>query len=159
MAEESVRYNKKEDQITCIHDDILNLDKYFPGNIFDIITCNPPYFKYHNENFLNLDEQKQIARHEVKVTLEDVIRTASLYIKNKGNFYMVHISDRLQEIMVLLEKYQFRMKDLYLVYPNKKSKSFLVLFRSIKGGNIGMKIHKPIFLDELSTYQNMFEGE
>lgn len=159
LASLSIDYNHKNGQITCIHDDILNLNKYFPGNIFDIITCNPPYFKYHNQEFLNNEELKQIARHEVKITLEDVIKTSSVFIKNKGNFYMVHISERLQEIMILLEKYQFRMKDLYLVYPNKRSKAFLLLIRAIKGGNIGMKIHKPIFLDELKTYQNMFEGD
>lgn len=159
LANLSINYNHKEKQIICINDDILNLDKYFPGNNFDIITCNPPYFKYHSKDFLNQEELKQIARHEVKVTLENVIQIASMNIKNKGNFYMVHICERLQEILILLEKYQFRMKDLYLVYPNRKSKSFLVLFRAIKGGNIGMKVHEPIFLDELNTYQNMFKGE
>jgi tRNA1(Val) A37 N6-methylase TrmN6 len=159
LASLSVNYNQKNHQITCINDDILNIDKYFPGNNFDIITCNPPYFKYHNKEFLNHDKLKQIARHEVKITLENVIRIASCNIKEKGNFYMVHICERLQEIMVLLEKYHFRMKDLYFVYPNRSNKAFLVLFRAIKGGNIGMKIHKPIYLDELTTYQNMFKGE
>ena len=159
LASLSVNYNQKNHQITCINDDILNIDKYFPGNNFDIITCNPPYFKYQNKAFLNHDKLKQIARHEVKITLENVIRIASCNIKEKGNFYMVHICERLQEIMVLLEKYHFRMKDLYFVYPNRSNKAFLVLFRAIKGGNIGMKIHKPIYLDELTTYQNIFKGE
>lgn len=159
LAKDSIVYNTKESQITCINDDINHIKNYFPGNNFDIVTCNPPYFKYHHDSFLNQDELKQIARHEVKVTLEDVIRVASYSIKNKGNFYMVHISERLQEIVILLEKYQFRMKDLYFVYPKKEEMSFLILFRAIKGGNIGLKVHKPIFLDELSTYQGLFQGE
>ena len=147
LASLSIEYNQKSPQISCINDDLLNTDKYFPGNNFDIITCNPPYFKYHSKEFLNHDELKQIARHEVKVTLEDIVRVSSFHIKDKGNFYMVHICERLQEIMILLEKYHFRMKDLYMVYPNKRSKAFLVLFRAIKGGNIGMKVHSSIYID------------
>lgn len=159
LAKDSVIYNKKESQITCIHGDINHIKDYFPGNNFDIVTCNPPYFKYHHDSFLNQDELKQIARHEVRVTLEDVIRVASYSIKNKGNLYMVHIPERLQEIILLLEEYQFRMKDLYFVYPKKGEMSFLILFRAIKGGNIGLKVHEPIYLDELHTYQGLFQGE
>lgn len=158
LAQESVLLNHKEKQITLIWDDVKNLFHYFPGNSFDIITCNPPYFRYHDKNFINDERVKQIARHEVEITLEDVIKTASEFLKDKGNFYLVHISDRLQEILSVMEHYHLRVKDIYFVYPKKGGKSFLVLFRAIKRGNIGMKVHEPIYLDELATYQNLFEG-
>ncbi len=158
LAFESITYNNRKDQINLIHDNVKNLNKYFPGNKFDIITCNPPYFKFHDPNFINSGELKQIARHEIEITLEDIIICASTYLKDKGNFYMVHISERLQEILFLLEQNKLRVKDLYLVYPKRNEKSFLVLFRAIKRGNLGLKIHKPIYLNELSTYQGIFEG-
>ncbi len=158
LAQDSVHYNHLENQIQIIHDNIKNLSTYFPGNNFDIITCNPPYFPFHHKAFLNQEKIKQIARHEVEINLEEIISIASHFLKDKGNFYLVHISERLQEILVLMEKYKLRVKDLYLVYPKRKESSFLILFRAIKRGNIGMKIHQPIFLDELTTYQKLFEG-
>lgn len=158
LAQESVRYNHLENQIQLIQDNIKNLSTYFPGNNFDIITCNPPYFSYHNEEFLNREKIKKIARHEVETNLEEIISIASNFLKDKGNFYLVHISERLQEILVLMEKHKLRVKDLYFVYPKKHETSFLILFRAIKRGNIGLKVHEPIYLDELSTYQNLFEG-
>lgn len=158
LAQESILYNHLDNQIQIINDNIKNLSTYFPGNNFDIITCNPPYFLFHNKDFLNREKIKQIARHEVEINLEDTISIASYFLKDKGNFYLVHIAERLQEILVLMEKYNLRVKDIYMVYPKKNETSFLILFRAIKRGNIGMKVHEPIFLNEISTYQNLFEG-
>jgi len=158
LAIQSVHLNHKESQIQIIHDDIKKLSNYFPGNKFNIITCNPPYFKYHHDSFLNKDDLKKIARHEVTINLEEVINIGSNFLKDKGNFYLVHISERLQEILVLCEKNQLRIKDLFFVYPKKGELSFLVLIRAIKNGNLGCKVHSPIYLDELSTYQGLFRS-
>lgn len=157
LACESVLLNHREHQIHLIHDDVKNLKNYFPGNSLDIITCNPPYFRYHDEAFLNQERIKQIARHEVKITLNEIIQIASEFLKDKGNFYLVHISERLQEVLYLMEQYHLRVKDVYFVYPKKEERSFLVLFRSIKNGHIGVKVHQPIYLDELTTYQKLFD--
>lgn len=159
LAQESVRYNHKDRQIQLIQDNINQLGNYFPGNNFDIITCNPPYFRYHHDNFLSQNQMKLLARHEIATNLEEVIRISSIFLKDKGNFYLVHISDRLQEIIYYMEKYQLRIKDLYFVYPKASENSFLVLFRAIKRANIGMKVHEPIYLDRLQTYQGLFEGD
>lgn len=158
LAKESVLYNNKQKQIQLIQDNVKEIGKYFPGNEFDIITCNPPYFRFHNKHFLNREYIKQIARHEVEITLEEIIKIVAKFLKDKGNFYLVHVCERLQEIMFLLEKYNLRVKDIYFVYPKKCEKSFLVLFRAIKRGNIGLKVHEPIYLDGLSTYQGLFKG-
>lgn len=157
LGQDSILYNHKSHQIQLVHDNISQIKNYFPGNNFDIITCNPPYFKFHHKNFLNQEVMKQIARHEVKTNLEEVIHIASDMIKDKGNFYMVHIPDRLQEIFLLLEKYHFRMKDLYFVYPKEGEHSFLVLFRAMKHGKIGLKVHPVIYLNQCKTYQGIFE--
>lgn len=45
LALESVAINGLEKNIRIINDDIKNIDNYFESNTFDIITCNPPYFK------------------------------------------------------------------------------------------------------------------
>lgn len=157
LARDSVLLNGKETQIKLINDSIKHLSTYFPGNNFDIITCNPPYFRYHNDNFLNHEKIKQIARHEVEIKLDEIISIASLFLKDKGYFYMVHIPERLQEIMVLLEQNHLRIKDLCFVYPKRDERAALILFRAMKRANMGMKVHSPIYLDEVSTYQDIFK--
>ena len=100
---------------------------------------------------------KQIARHEVKITLEEIIDLSSKCLKLKGSLYMVHIPSRLQEIMILLNRYGFGMKELYFVYPNPNKESFLILFRAVKNAKMGLKVYSPIYLNQLKTYQNLFE--
>ena len=60
----SINENKMTDQITLINDDINNLPNTFESDTFDVITCNPPYFKTNNILFENNNNFKALARHE-----------------------------------------------------------------------------------------------
>ena len=40
---------------------------------YDVVTCNPPYFTTTKKEEINENEHFAIARHEIIVTLEDVI--------------------------------------------------------------------------------------
>ena len=46
LAEESLKINNLEKRINLINDDITEVYKNFPMGSFDLITCNPPFFKY-----------------------------------------------------------------------------------------------------------------
>ena len=73
LAVKSIKVNQI-DNVEIINDDVKNSLNYFPGNNFDIVTCNPPYFKYTKNSIINENEIKSIARHEIKITLEDIIK-------------------------------------------------------------------------------------
>ena len=114
LAVKSIKVNQI-DNVEIINDDVKNSLNYFPGNNFDIVTCNPPYFKYTKNSIINENEIKSIARHEIKITLEDIIKIATKQLKAKGKFYIVHRSDRLIEIINYLNKYNFGIKKLQFV--------------------------------------------
>ena len=99
LAERSVVENYKDNQIHLICDDVRNLSTSFNSDSFDVVTCNPPYFKTDNKEFFNDNEVKTIARHEVTLTLDDVLKNASYLLKNGGIFAMVHRTERFVEIM------------------------------------------------------------
>ena len=46
LAKESIKINNKEDQITIINSDINEYYKEIETDSFDVITSNPPFFKY-----------------------------------------------------------------------------------------------------------------
>ena len=77
LAKESIRLNKITN-INLINDCIKNMANYFPGNNFDIITCNPPYFKFDQNSIINEHNEKAIARHEIKIKikLEEIVQIA-----------------------------------------------------------------------------------
>ena len=70
--------------ITLINDDAKNLVNTFESDTFDVITCNPPYFKTNNKKFENDNEVKTLARHEKSLMLEDIFIIARKLLKNNG---------------------------------------------------------------------------
>ena len=63
LAIKSVEYNNLRNKIEIINEDINIYAKNLETEIFDVITCNPPFFKYNNTSKINDNEQKTIARH------------------------------------------------------------------------------------------------
>ena len=72
LAIESVNINKKENQINIINKDINDYYKEIETDSFDVITCNPPFFKYIETSNINKNDYKTIARHEVKLNLNQL---------------------------------------------------------------------------------------
>lgn len=143
LAVKSIKVNQI-DNVVIINDDVKNSQNYFPGNNFDIVTCNPPYFKFTENSIINENEIKSIARHEIKITLEDIIKIAANQLKAKGKFYIVHRSDRLIEIINYLNKYNFGIKKLQFVYSSIDANSSMVLIEAKKACKNDVKVLKPI---------------
>ncbi len=157
LARASVLKNHMENSISFIEDSVKNLGNYFPGNNFDVVVCNPPYFKYQLSNHVNDNILKRIARHEILITLEDIIQMASYLLKNKGKFYLVHVPDRIDEIFVYANKYQFAVKEVQFIHSKREDKPVIVLFTLVKSGKFGTKVYAPICINNLNTYQNIFK--
>lgn len=156
LAKMSVQENKLEGQIRIINDDINNIGDYYQEEYFDIITCNPPYFK-KNSSLINKSDYKSIARHEVKIDLENIFKLSYKYLKSNGILYMVHRPERLDEIIILANKYKINVKEIALIVTNKTMIPSLVLVKCVKLSNLGIKFRKIIDVSKCSTYQHIFE--
>ena len=153
MGMDSIIENNMDKQITFINEDVNNLCNIFDSESFDIVTCNPPYFKYKKDSLVNINEGKAIARHEVSLKLEDVISKASYLLKNNGTFALVHRPERLIEIINLMQKYNIEPKRLRMVYPKEGKDANIILIEGVKNGKSGLKIEKPLVVyDQNNNY-------
>ena len=157
LAFNSVKLNDKEKQIKIIHDDLANVLEYILPETIDIVTCNPPYFKYKKDSNINDIEEKAIARHEIETNLTSIIMSARYILKNRGILYMVHRPERLQEIINLLSEYKFAVKKLQFVYSDFKKNALMVLIKATKNGQEGLKVNPPINVMNYKTYKNIFD--
>lgn len=148
LGVESVIENKKDNQISLICEDVKNLNNIFSGDSFDVVTCNPPYFKTNNNEFLNNNMVKSIARHELTLTLDDILKQASYLLKSGGVFAMVHRTERFIEILEIMKKYHIEPKKVQFIYPKMGRNSDLVLIEGIKNGNVGLKLLSPLIIHE-----------
>ena len=154
LAVRNVAVNELQQRITIVHSDLKNIHERLGKYEHDIVTCNPPYFKVSDDSNLNKNDYLTIARHEVMVTLEDVIKEAALLLKPGGRFVMVHRPDRLIEIIELLRAYKIEPKRMQLVYPRINREANVLLIEGIKHGNSGnLRVEKPLFVyrDEKSV--------
>ena len=95
---------------------------------------------------MNDNEVKAIARHEITLNLEDVVKSASYVLKNRGVFAMDHRTERMIEIIEVMKKYRLEPKRIQFIYPKNGKNSDLFLIEGIKNGKSGLKMLSPIII-------------
>ena len=146
LGVKSIHENYLDDRIQLYNYDVRDVVKYFESDSFDVVTCNPPYFKVNNSSFINDNVVKAIARHEVSLCLDDVLKSASYLLKNGGIFAMVHRTERLVEIIDTFREYSIEPKRIQFIYPKFGKDSDLFLIEGIKNGRSGIKMLSPIVI-------------
>ncbi len=156
LAYNSVAMNELDDKIKIIHDDLANALEYILPETIDVVTINPPYFKYDPDSNINMEREKAIARHEIETNLDNIFRSAKYILKNKGTLYMVHRPERLSEIINKMSEYKFAVKRLQFVYSDYNKSAIMVLIKATKNGLEGIKVNPPINVMKHKTYKNIF---
>ena len=156
LAQLSVKENNLEDHITIINADLKNIGEYYPKEYFDIITCNPPYFK-ESSSIINKSDYKSLARHEIAINLEIIFNLGFQYLKNNGILYMVHRPERLDEIIILANKYRLNVKEIAYILTNASLNPSLILVKCVKNSKMGINSQKIYDVSKLTTYQHLFE--
>ncbi len=148
LAMKSVLYNKLDDKISLVNMDICDYAKEIESDTFDVITCNPPYFKLNEQSHLNESTYKIIARHEVKLNLDLLFSISKKLLKNNGVVSVVHRPERIVEIVETMKKYNIEPKKIQFVYPGKDKESNILLIEGSKNGKPGLKILPPLYSHE-----------
>lgn len=155
LAIKSIEINNLQDQIKILCDNLIGISNIIGKSTYDLVTCNPPYFKIGDNN-INPSDFKAIARHEVLANLDDIVKEAATLLRPKGRFAMVHRPDRLVEIFDTLRKYRIEPKRLRFVYPKANSECNNILIEGIKDGSSnGLRILPPLYVyNEDNTWTN-----
>ena len=148
MANESLNINNLNERITFINEDIKEYVKGKDNNV-DLIVCNPPYFKYDQNNKINDSIEKQIARHEICINIDDICSCASKILKDNGKLCIVHRTDRFTDVYDSMEKYRIEPKRIKYIYNNENSNSEMFLIEGQKNAGTGLIIDKPLIIRNL----------
>ena len=162
LAKKSIDINNLQDKITILNMDVNDLIKKYETDTFDVITCNPPYFKVKETSNLNDSRIKMIARHEIYLELDEIFSLSKKLLKNNGIISIVHRPERLIEIIESMRKNNIEPKKIRFVYPKRNSECNILLIEGAKNGNPGLKIMPPLYVhDENGNYldeiQEMFQ--
>ncbi len=145
MAQKSVKLNGKENQIDLIHDDIRHYAEGIDHEIYDVITCNPPYFSYQDSSIVSKTNEKTIARHDKTLKLEDILKLSRKLLKNNGILALVQRPEKLVDIIYLMRKNNIEPKRILFICPKKGRNANILLIEGTKNGKPGLKILDPIY--------------
>ena len=159
IAKRNVELNSLSDKINVIEGDYKNLRDYVKVESFDLVLANPPY-RSIGSGAVNDIKGVATARHEFTATLEDVVTAARFALKYHGLFCMIHITERLCEIVDVLHRHQFEMKRLRLIQPKFNKPPNLMLIEAMVGGAPnGLKILPPLIVhNDDGTYSDEFNA-
>jgi tRNA1Val (adenine37-N6)-methyltransferase len=143
LAEKNIALNGLESRVKAVIADIRKLkEKRSP---YDLAVSNPPFRKPMSGR-LNVEEEKSIARHEIKINLKELLSAASALLKDKGRFCLIYHPLRLPELMVELRSAGLEPKRMRLVHGRVDSEGKMVLMEAVKGGSAGLKTEAPLIV-------------
>lgn len=154
LANMSINLNKLENQIHVYNEDI---NSFNTSLVYDIITCNPPFFKINENSLINNNELLRIARHEIHINLETIFKMSYKYLKDGGYLYIVHRASRLDELIEYGLKYKIPVKKVQLIKTGKDKLPSIVLIKAKKNARPGLVINDIVNIDNIRTYKNIFK--
>ena len=144
LAINNAYQNALHEKITIINADIRDHRKLMKPGQYDIVLSNPPY-RQKGSGKSAKNTNIALSRFEETCTLSDICVAAGYFVRWGGSLYLVHLPERLPEIIRTLHENGFEPKRLRFVHQIVKSRPNLILIESRKGGRPSLQV-EPILV-------------
>lgn len=125
--------------MNVINDRLQGIHKSIGQEKYDVVVCNPPYFKKDDASIINEKESIAICRHQITVSIEEIVGEASKLLRYGGSLYMVNKESELVDLVCLCRKYNLETKEIVVNTNNNKGNG-TVFIKATKGGKAGVKV-------------------
>lgn len=143
LAAMNAMNNGLQDRVRIIHEDLRRLAPPMVGGPVDWIVSNPPYRRQVSGR-INPDAQRALARHEIKVNLQELILAARRLLKTGGRFAIIYPSERVVDLFTEMRRAGLEPKRMQCVHSQTGVDAKLVLVQAVMGGRPGLKIESPL---------------
>lgn len=133
----------------------ISLLKQNVGNTdFDLVICNPPYYK-ENSGAKCPDAQRSLAREENTFSIYDAALSAKTLLKHGGRFCVCFKPERLCDLIDAMRKNTIEPKRLRMIHTRAEQKPWLVLVEGKKGANPFLEVLPPLVVNSESGQNEM----
>ncbi len=146
IATQNIKDNGFRDRVKIENIDISDISDISQRGVYDFIVSNPPYIK-QGSGRLNSVEEVLIARHEIKITIKNLLSVASKALKNKGRIAIIFPANRLSELINEFKNSNIAPKNLTIIYSKPGKNAELVLLEGVKNGGDELKIDRPFYIN------------
>jgi len=145
VASENISENKLDNRVTIMCRDMKSVSQQIVSGPVDLVVTNPPYRKTDSGR-INPDDQKACARHEILITLKDVINTARQMLRVAGRFISIYPAERLTDMMSYMRLSGIEPKALRMVHSRLDTEAKLVIVEGAMEGKPGLKVYPPVII-------------
>jgi tRNA1Val (adenine37-N6)-methyltransferase len=144
-AARNVSENDMGDRIVVFHTDLRKLPDDQVLGPFDWVVSNPP-FRRQASGRVNPNQQRALARHEIEVTMEQLLACAGRMLRTGGQFWTIYPADRAVDIIERMRDSAIEPKCIQTVHSQYDQDAKLLLVHGIKGGGPGLRIAAPLIV-------------
>jgi tRNA1Val (adenine37-N6)-methyltransferase len=146
-ARRSINLNGLGDRIEIIQDDIKELEKSLPGGCAELVLSNPPFWR-KGEGHISINPEEAIARHELKLNLEELVEQGAHLLCPGGKMAIIQRAERLSEAMEIFRRHNLSIKRLRMVHSFSHRNAGLVLLEGHKNRSGNLTILPPLVIYE-----------
>ncbi len=134
-AAELARRNLQENGLsgTILTGD-LREQSLLPGDAFDLVISNPPYFRSGSGT------SGGPARMDAYCSVQELCWTAGRLARTGGRFALVYRPERLAELFAALQAARLEPKRMQLLAYNQEKPPYAVLLECVKDGGPGLEV-------------------
>jgi tRNA1Val (adenine37-N6)-methyltransferase len=143
-ATASVRLNGLEARVRIVCADLRALPAELAGG-FDVVLTNPPYRRAASGRMAP-GAERAAARFELAGGLADFLGAAALLLRPGGRCGVIHLAERLAELLEELRACRLEPKRLRLVHSRVGKAAKLVLVEGRKDARPGLTVAAPLIV-------------
>lgn len=141
VCRQNIELNNLTDKADVINAPMQDIGRFIAAGGADIVVCNPPYRRL-GSGMEQLNTAIAIARHEIKVTLKEVVAAAAYLLSTGGKFYTINQTERLAEVLGECKAAGLEPKKLQILTPNETKKPHLFMLKCVKDGATGLIVER-----------------
>lgn len=143
LARRNIILNQFQDRISLVQGDLCQLPGFFKKGEFDAVVSNPPY-RPLNHGRINPNPQKALARHEIRVTLPQLLKAVAHTLKNGGKWFVIYPAWRLVSLLAISRQNRLEPKKIRLVHSFQDKEAEWVMMEAVYQGREDLKVLPPI---------------
>lgn len=152
VARQNVRRNGLDQRVDIVRADVRQAPSLWAAGTFGTVVCNPPY-RPVGHGRLNPNPEKALARHELTLTLVQLLQAAQHVLRRRGLLVMIYHPSRLAELCTRLQTMRLRPRRLRLVHPTLQEPAVLALVEAVVDGREPLTVLPPLAIcDASGTY-------
>ncbi len=152
LAAENVRANGMQPRVSILAADLRDIGAEAFGGPVDWIVSNPPY-RRERSGRINPNAQRAVARHEIAMTLSDLVAAARRMLKTGGRLVVIYAAERIADLLFQMRSERIEPKWLRSIHSDRKSNARLILVEGVKNGGPGAALAPPLIIyDENGNY-------